>query len=167
MRRTTIAVAVCAAVLGLSAPSASAADIVNAATNVCTGTSEWRVNLVGAYADLTVTTSTCKIADVLVEGNGNPHVNVTDGGYTGGFRTSLIGLNVIGTNSFVGIAHGFVGAGPVAAVGADSLTATLPGVNPNTATPSTSTEVHRPNGSCGANCWRTNVTWSSTWDRTP
>jgi opacity protein-like surface antigen len=167
MRIAIIAALACAVVLGASASSASAADLANVSTNVCNGTAEWQVNLVGAYADITVTSSDCKVANVWVEGNGNPHVNVTDGGYTGGYRTSLLGINVTGTNSFVGIAHGYVGGGPVAVVSPNTLQATMQGSTPSTASPSVSTEVHLPNGSCGTNCYKTNVIWSTTYDRTP
>lgn len=158
-------VSVCAAVLGVSASAASAADIANAATNVCTGSAQWQVNLPAAYADLTVTSSTCKLAEVWVEGNGNPHVNVSDGGYTGGYRVSLLGINVTGTNSFVGIAHGFIGGGPFEVVAPSTLEATLVGTDPSK--PAVSVEQHLPNGSCGTNCYKTNVTWSTTWDRIP
>lgn len=167
MRRAIVAVAACAAMLGATASAASAADIADATTNACTGTAEWQVNLAGAYADITVTSSNCKVAHVLVEGNGNPHVNVADGVYTGGYRTSLLGINMTGTDSFVGIAHGYLGGGPVAVVSPNTLQATLEGTTPSTASPSSSTEVHLPNGSCGTDCYKTNVTWSTTSDRTP
>ena len=166
MRRAIIAALACAVVLGASGQSASAADLANVSTNVCTGTAEWQVNLVGAYADLTVTSSNCKVANLWVEGNGNPHVNITDGGYTGGYRTSLLGLNVTGTDSFVGVGHGYVGAGPVAVVAPSTLTATMVGTNASTASPAVSVEEHLPNGSCGTNCYKTNVSWSTT-NRTP
>lgn len=167
MRRAIIAALACAVVLGASGPSASAANLADATTNACTGTAEWQVNLAEAYADITVTSSTCKVAHVLVEGNGNPHVNVADGTYTGGYRTSLLGVNVTGTDSFVGIAQGYLGGGPVAVVSPNTLTATLEGTTPSTASPSSSTEVHLPNGSCGPDCYKTNVRWSTTSDRTP
>lgn len=166
MRRATIAALACAALLGVAAPSASAADIASARVNVCTGSAQWVVNLPLAYADLTVTTSTCKITDVWVEGNGNPHFNVYDGGYTGGYRVSLLGVNVTGTNSFAGIAHGFIGGGPFEVVAPNTLTAALQGFNGSTASPSVSTEVHTPDGSCGANCYKTKVAWQTTYDRT-
>lgn len=51
MRKAIVAVAVCTAMVGVSAPSASAADLADATTNVCTGTAEWQVNLPGSEAE--------------------------------------------------------------------------------------------------------------------
>ncbi|MDQ3933720.1 MAG: hypothetical protein M3340_03720 [Actinomycetota bacterium] len=156
----TIAVTACAGVLALSAPAASA-DIVHVAGNVCTGTVEWRVNLAGAYADVFTTASTCKRADANVEDNGNPHVNVSDTLYSNGYRIGLVGVNVTGTNSFVGTAVGSIGAGPVAVVSPNILNATLERVDLSRT--ATTTEQHTGIASCGTNCYRTQVRWVDTW----
>jgi opacity protein-like surface antigen len=159
MRRLIVTVAALAAVLAVAAPAASAD--VGVVADECSGTAQWQVNLPLAYADMTVTSSTCKFASASVDSNSNPHVNVNDGSYTGGYRINLLGINVTGTNSFAGTAVGYIGAGPIVVVSPNNLTATLEGTNPST--PAASVEVHTPAGSCGINCYRTNVRWSTVW----
>jgi opacity protein-like surface antigen len=160
MRRPIVSVAALAAVLAVGAPAASA-DLASVTADECAGTAEWQVNLPLAYADMTVTSSTCKYASASVENNGNPHANVNDGTYSGGYRINLVGVNVTGTNSFAGTAVGSIGAGPIVVVSPNNLTATLVGTDPSK--PAESIEEHTPAGSCGLNCYRTNIRFSTVW----
>jgi hypothetical protein len=156
MRRAIVAVVACASVLALGAPGASA-DVTNDTVDVCSGTADWTVNLVGAYADINVTSSTCKWLDASVDDDANVHVNTHDGPFTGSTRVSLVGINVVGTNSFVGTAVAYIGGGPVEVVSPSTLNATIEGVWPTS--PSSSTAEYLGTQSCGTNCYRTEVHW--------
>jgi hypothetical protein len=152
--------AACAGVLGLAAP-ATAADLTNDTVDECSGTAEWNVDLVAAYADINVTSSTCKWVDASVEDSGNPHLNAHDGPFTGTTRVSLVGINITGTNSFVGTAVNYLGGGPVEVVSPSTLNATLESTWP--ASPSSSTAEYVGTESCGSNCYRTAVKWVHAW----
>lgn len=165
MRRTIIAVVACAGLLALSVPVASA-DVANVTANVvCTGTAEWNVNLAGAHADMSVTSSTCKRVDASVEDNGNAHLDTSDVPWTGSHDGSLLGVTVTGTNSFVGIANGSFGVGPLEVVSPNILNATLQLIDPSD--PEVATAEHVGLGSCGTNCYRTQVRWVQAYDRLP
>jgi hypothetical protein len=165
MRRVTIGVAACAALLAAGVTSASARNVVDQTTNVCSGTARWDVNLAGAYADMFIETSTCKSLNVAVEENGNPHINGTDGPYSGGYRVGLIGVTVTGTNSFVGTTTRGLQVGPLEVVSPGILNATMTGVNHTV--PGHATEEHVGLESCGTICYRTKVHWYHTYDRIP
>jgi hypothetical protein len=145
-------------------PSASA-NVLDQTTNVCSGLARWDVNLAGAYADITVESSNCKSLNTAVEENGNPHINATDGPYTGGYRVGLLGVTVTGTNSFVGTTVRGLGYGPLEVVSPNILNATLTGLEPSQ--PSHSTEEHIGLESCGTSCYRTKVYWYHTYDQNP
>ena len=165
LRLVKLAVTAAAVLTALGVSSASANTIDDAA-QVCTGTATWNVNLAAAYADMNIDASTCRGVYVAVDEEGNPHVNGDVNGYTGGYRVSLLGINVTGTNSFVGIASrpGLM-SGPIEVVSPNVLNATLTGVEP--ARPSHVTEQHTGTTGCGPNCYRTQVAWYHVYDRVP
>lgn len=163
-RMVKLAAATAAALTALGAPSAGA-NVVDDMANVCTGTATWNVNLAAGYADINVDSSTCKVANVAVDEGGNPHVNGADSVYSGGYRVSLLGINVTGTGSFAGTAVRGLGGGPVEVVSPNILNATLTAVEP--VQPSHSTEEHIGTAGCGPGCYRTQVRWYHVYDRVP
>lgn len=162
MRRGIVAVAVCAVVVALGAAPASA-SIADESVNVCSGKAKWQLtfNPTGtSTASVDITSSNCKTVNAHVEDDGDFGVGSSDSVYTSaGTPQPMIGVTVTGSRSFVGVMTRDWMQGPVEAVHGSILNATLTGVNP--ATGETSTEEHVGTGSCGTNCYTTDVVWTT------
>jgi hypothetical protein len=138
MKRVTIAAAVCAGVLGVSAPGASADPL-----DRCETTATWKVHLwpAPAYADRTIHTTHAACNEV-------PSVVRVrlDAVFTSGLPTDVFAaVATDSTGSRVGVVEG---------TDAGRLNANLASRGPAWA----ADEVHRASGGCGNGCYRTNVT---------
>jgi ABC-type transporter Mla subunit MlaD len=165
MKRGMIA-AVCAVATGLGAQSASA-DVLDRTVVTCQTTATWQVTRGGtSFADVTLdsTASTaCKNLTARIEDDLNATVGTTNYAYPGfTARYDLIGAIVTGAPQFAGVASadGRV-FGPVVIANSSSLTATLSGLTP---AGGNIIQEHVPAGSCGSECYRTNVTLTGIWD---
>lgn len=162
MRRAIVAIAYCAACVALGAAPAGA-SITNGDVNVCSGTAEWQLAFSPtgtSTGSVSITSASCKNVNAHVEEDGNFGVGTSDFTYTaGGTPMPMAGVTVTGTPSFAGVITRDWMSGPVVLVHGSVLTATLTGVDP--ATGRASTEEHVGTGSCGTNCYRTDVVWTS------
>lgn len=168
MKRRVIAALAGVAAFGLSAPIASADDLVNQAVVRCEQTSTWQVTIGSpSYADRTdapAPPSVCKLLTAHVEDDLD-FALTHDDYFTGALpteRLTLVGAFVTGLPAFVGVATDADGTvrGPVEIAGPGTLNATI-------------TRVTRPglrwvaeflpDGSCGTNCYRTKQTTVGTW----
>jgi hypothetical protein len=165
MKRLTIGIVACAAVLGASAPVASADKAAVSYHVRCTGAGTWTVNQLGSYADLLIPSYTCKTADASVDDGSNVHLDTFDWSGTNAYRVNLLAAGVWSQNTFA--AEAFRGGTPIGPMVATSgiLNATFHQLN--VSEPGTAVEVHRGTGSCGTHCYKVDVTWTHVIDRMP
>lgn len=163
MKRATIAVMACGAMLGFGVPTASAA--VAQTVYKCEGTATWQVTIDFAgqsYADRTLT-GQCKNVRAAVQDDGNFSIQSFDSsGSTATFTLNLTGAGVTGAPVFVGVATSSGSGtlrGPVTIAGPETLNASIVATD---SSPLIATEVHTGAGSCGPSCYRTNVVWTGT-----
>ena len=163
LKHVMVAAAGCLAVAALGA-STAAASVASQGINVCSGTGEWQLtfNQTGtSTATVSILSSNCKAVTASVEDDGNFSVGSFDSTFTATNTVNLTGVTVSGSPSFVGVGTRSWLAGPVEAVNGSVLNATLTGVNP--ATGDEGTVEYVGTGSCGTNCYRVNIVWSSGW----
>ncbi|HEX8073830.1 MAG TPA: hypothetical protein VF545_02510 [Thermoleophilaceae bacterium] len=162
IRRATIAVAACGAMLGVAAPSAFGE--VDRTISKCEGTATWQVTInfsgqSSAVRTLSAPTNGCRNVHAAVEDNGNFSIDSNnESGSSTVDQPSLIGAGVTGIPAFAGVITSPSGKlrGPIVIVG-DSLYATV--VNVDAPATFAASETHTAAGSCGTNCYRTKAVW--------
>lgn len=156
MRRTTVVIATCMVVLGLTATSASA-SLANPTTSVCQADATWNVNVPAATATVSWDTGSatgCKGLNGTVYEDGNFQVGTSDHGTAANWTLGLFGVAVTGQNSFAGtVRSGPWTLGTLEVAGGVALSAqlTLPFLGWN------GVFVHYPTGTCGSDCYKTRM----------
>lgn len=167
MKRAMVAIAACAATLAVAAPTSSAA--VHRVVDACQGTATWQLTFNGtgpanAARTLDAGLEGCKAVNAELKDDGNFAIYSED---AGGTVTHDHPLTAASVNTDPAVIVGLLnspapgGRGPLVVVG-DSLAASLTYVDTS---PTVTTEVHTPDGSCGADCWRTNVVFAREYAR--
>lgn len=162
MRRAMVAIAACGAMLGLAAPTSSAA--VHRVVDVCQGTATWQVTIdpdpgeSSAVRTLDAGQEGCRAVHAELKDDGNFSIRSEDAGGTVTHDHPMEGAFVTGVPAFVGVLNSSNpgGRGPIVIVG-DSLAASLTYVDTS---PTVTTEVHTPDGRCGAGCYKTKVVFA-------
>jgi hypothetical protein len=166
MKRVMIAMAACAAAVGVGPPAASA-TVVEKTVVTCQTTATWQVTR-GLTASAVVTLDAsaptgCRNLNAQIEDDLNFLFRSYNDAYPGFTSTfDLTGVFATGVPQFAGVATaGGRVYGPVEILNATSLNATLSGVTP---TGGNIIQEHVPAGSCGPDCYRTNVALTGIWD---
>lgn len=166
MRRAMIAALACTVVSGLGAQAASA-KIVEKTVVTCQTTATWQVTRgLTTVADVTLDATSptgCRNVNAEVEDDLNFLFQSYNDAYPGfTSRYDLVGVFASGVPQFVGVAvaDGRV-YGPVEIVNTGVLHATLSGLTPDGGN---IIQEHLPAGSCGSDCYRTNVALTGIWD---
>lgn len=164
MRRTTVAIATCVVMLGLTTTGASA-SLVNRTVSVCQADATWNVSSPPATASVSWNTgfaTGCKGLNGTVYEDGDFQVGTFDFGDTGSGSFTLFGVTVTGQNSFAGalVAGDGTPVGTLEVVGGVALSAQLAWTTPEGGQ---ATVVFNPNGTCGSGCYKTRMVFQGAW----